>query len=180
MRKEVFADIETIAPSNKKNGQITILEIGIGPGFNLDFFPKKCRLIAVDKNKYFKRVLLENLRKHPGIVLEKFVHERGESMTSIPSNSIDVVVSSSIHCSVDNSQDVLKEIKRILVPGGRYYFFEHVLDEPGSNRRSWQVFANKARFWQITWHGCTFDDFESKISKFGLFKYEIKRYTFED
>lgn len=121
-------------------------------------------------------------------------------MISVPANSIDVVVSSSIHCSVDNSQSVLKEINRVLVPvsndailnvkpdslnishfqGGRYYFFEHVLDEPDTKRYKWQMFVNKIRLWQLVGHGCIFADFDTKIAKFGLFKYKAKRYTFEN
>ncbi|XP_037031615.1 methyltransferase-like protein 7A [Bradysia coprophila] len=177
-KREVFADIGSIIPS-KKNGPIRILEVGIGPGYNLEFYPKKCQLIALDKNPYFEKVLLQNLQKHPEITLEKFVNERAENMASIPSNSIDVVVTSSIHCSVDNSQRVLKEIRRVLVPGGRYYFFEHCIDEPGTTRFKWQKFVNKIRLWQLTWHGCVFSDFESKISKFGLFNYKGKRYTMQ-
>lgn len=142
-----------------------------------------------------KSILISILSQHPRIILEKFVNERPENMTSIPSNSIDFVVSSSIHCSVDNSQSVLKEIRRVLVPvsnnslkfrskkkksngkGGRNYFFEHVIDEPHTMRYKWQMFVNKGRLWQMTWHGCVLADFEPKISKFELFKYKGKRYT---
>ncbi|XP_037031616.1 methyltransferase-like protein 7A [Bradysia coprophila] len=177
-KQEVFADIGLVIPS-KKTGQITILEVGVGPGFNLDYYPKKCRLIALDKNPHFKKVLLQNLHKHPEITLEKFVHERAENMASIPSNSIDVVVTSNVHCSVDNSQKVLKEIRRVLVPGGRYYFFEHCLDEPGTTRFKWQKFVNKIRLWQFIGHGCVFSDFESIFSKFGLFNFKGKRYTID-
>ncbi|KAJ6649644.1 putative methyltransferase-like protein 7A [Pseudolycoriella hygida] len=177
-KRKVFADIETIIPSNK-NGPIRILEIGVGPGYNFEFYPKKCRLIALDKNPYFEKIFLENLQKHPDIILEKFVNECAENMVSIPSNSIDVVLTSSIHCSVDNSQSVLKEIERVLVPGGRYYFFEHCLDEPGTTRFKWQLFVNKIRLWQWTLNGCTFVDFKHEISKFGVFKYKAKRYTAE-
>ncbi|KAG4068514.1 hypothetical protein HA402_004855 [Bradysia odoriphaga] len=178
-KEELFADIGSIIPS-KKNGPIRILEVGIGPGYNLEFYPKKCQLIGLDKNPYFEKVLQQNLQKHPEITLEKFVNERAENMASIPTNSIDVVVTSNIHCSVDNSQSVLKEIRRVLVPGGRYYFFEHCLDEPGTTRFKWQMFVNKIRLWQLTWHGCVFGDFESKISKFGRFNYKGKRYTVEN
>lgn len=83
-KKEVCADIDTIVPSDKQSGQIRILEVGVGPGikhyvikitlrhnanilsipgFNLDFFPKNCRLIALDKNAHFEKVLNNNLLK---------------------------------------------------------------------------------------------------------------------
>lgn len=31
-KREVFADIDSIIPSDKRNGQLKILEIGVGPG----------------------------------------------------------------------------------------------------------------------------------------------------
>lgn len=35
-RTEIFGDIDTVIPSDKESGQIRILEIGIGPGKNLN------------------------------------------------------------------------------------------------------------------------------------------------
>lgn len=122
-------------------------------------------------------------------------------MASIPSNSVDVVVTTNVQCSLDDNQSALAEIRRVLVPvrkhrrifvqmltfqmrytcqGGRYYFLEHGLDEPGTTRRKVQQFVNKIRLWKWIWHGCIFDDFEPKISKFGLFNYKGKRYTVDD
>ncbi|KAJ6645676.1 Thiol S-methyltransferase METTL7B [Pseudolycoriella hygida] len=175
-KREVFADIDSVTPSDKRNGQIKILEIGVGPGFNLPFYPKNCTLIALDKNPYFKSILTQKLKKHPGITLEKFVNECAEDMTSIPANSVDVVISSCVHCSVDDNFKVFEEIQRVLVPGGRYYFFEHILDEPHTTRYKWQTFFNKTGLWQLMWHGCVFTDFESKISKCEHFKYKGKLY----
>jgi len=176
-KNEIFADINTTIPSDRQNGLIRILEIGVGPGSNLDYFPRQCRLIAVDKNVHFKDKFLKNKRKHPGIILENFINECGENMSSVASNSIDVVVSSNIQCSVDNIQEVLKEIKRVLVPGGRYYFSEHVLDEADTVRYKWQIFINKIGLWQFIGHGCTFIDFEKEISKVDFFQYKSNRFV---
>ncbi len=32
LKQELFRDIDSVIPSDKKNGQIKILEIGVGPG----------------------------------------------------------------------------------------------------------------------------------------------------
>ncbi|XP_076321676.1 thiol S-methyltransferase TMT1B-like isoform X2 [Tachypleus tridentatus] len=44
-----------------------------------------------------------------------------ENMAEIPENSVDAVVSTCVLCSVMKIQDVLHEIKRVLVPGGKFF-----------------------------------------------------------
>jgi ubiquinone/menaquinone biosynthesis C-methylase UbiE len=48
----------------------------------------------------------------------------------------DVQVSTLVLCSVDNPSQVLQEIARVLKPGGRYVFLEHVRAESASGARA--------------------------------------------
>ncbi|CAG0920635.1 unnamed protein product [Notodromas monacha] len=51
---------------------------------------------------------------------------KGEDMKQIPDASADVVITTMTLCHADDLEKFVDEIKRILVPGGKYYFWEHV------------------------------------------------------
>jgi ubiquinone/menaquinone biosynthesis C-methylase UbiE len=59
----------------------------------------------------------------------------------VPDNSMDAVISTQVLCSVADSPRVLREIQRVLKPGGRFLFVEHVAAPPGSGLRFWQRLA---------------------------------------
>ena len=46
--------------------------------------------------------------------------------TDLPDESADVVVSSLVLCTVGDVDQVLAEVRRVLRPGGRFVFVEHV------------------------------------------------------
>ena len=73
-------------------------------------------------------------------------------------NSVDAVIVTLVLCSVEDVPKVLSEVKRVLKPGGKFYFFEHVLDpNPGSflgkmQVRSFSRFANRKKKNVGSWH----------------------------
>lgn len=106
-------------------GVLRILEIGIGSGSNLIYYSKGCRLIALEPNKFFEAHFQSNLKQFNHIILEKCVQHPAEDMRTILSESIDIVVSTHVLCSVNNVAMCLEEIHRVLVPGGKFLFIEH-------------------------------------------------------
>ena len=113
-------------------GCIRILEIGIGSGNNLKFYPNNTHLIAVEPNPYFDSCFEKKLGDFPHIVLEKSITGSAEDMSDIEDNSVDVVVSTHVLCSVNDIKQCLKEIRRVLQPNGRFIYVEHVSYESGS------------------------------------------------
>jgi ubiquinone/menaquinone biosynthesis C-methylase UbiE len=59
----------------------------------------------------------------------------------MPSASVDAVVSTLVLCSVPSVAAVLKEILRVLKPGGRFVFIEHVAAPRGTMLRFGQQFV---------------------------------------
>jgi ubiquinone/menaquinone biosynthesis C-methylase UbiE len=56
----------------------------------------------------------------------------------LPSASVDAVLSTAVLCSVNDLSAVLAEIRRVLRPGGRFVFLEHVAAPQGSALRRMQ------------------------------------------
>ena len=54
---------------------------------------------------------------------------------------MDAVISTQVLCSVADPAKVLREIQRVLKPGGRFLFVEHVAAAPGTSLRHWQRLA---------------------------------------
>jgi len=84
----------------------------------------------VDRNEFYDPLLKENLEKHPSLYLEKLINCSAENMKMVPKESVDVVVSTIVLCSIDNMSTVLSEIKRVLVPVSYIpkYFCKQILN----------------------------------------------------
>jgi ubiquinone/menaquinone biosynthesis C-methylase UbiE len=116
-----------------------VLEIGFGTGLNLACYPPHVRKItAVDPNSGMQR-LAKKRTEQSGIAVD-YQAQRGERLT-FASGSFDCVVSTFTLCSIEHVAQALREIHRVLKPGGRFLFLEHGLSpEPGV--RKWQKRLN--------------------------------------
>ena len=79
---------------------------------------------------------------------------RAEHLDALPPQSADVVVSTCTLCSVDDPQQTLAEVKRVLKADGVFAFLEHVRSESDERLAAKQVEAtpHELRCW-----GCRFD-----------------------
>ncbi|CAG0895031.1 unnamed protein product, partial [Darwinula stevensoni] len=134
-------------PELRKAGRIRILEVGAGTGVNFQFFPGDCRLVVVDPNPNFRRYFEKNRDEYAGMELEAFHTVKGEDMRPVGSGSVDAVVCTNVLCSVDETQRFLSEVLRVLVPGGKFYFWEHVRDR----RNSWLRVVQDLLAWTFVW-----------------------------
>lgn len=140
-KRELFADMRQIVsqdPSLRSQGVIRVLEIGVGTGANLEYYPRGCKLISVEPNCYFEKLFKENRNAFPDVDVERFVLGCAEDMSSVPSGTVDCVVSTLVLCSVQDMGETIREIKRILVDGGSFYYVEHIGYKEGSWSRSLQ------------------------------------------
>ncbi len=107
-----------------------VLEIGIGPGLNLQFYdPARVeRVIGVDPSASFLRLGRERHRASP-VPLE-IIQASAEALP-LEDASVDTAVITYTLCSVDDPEQALREVRRVLTPEGRLLFLEHGLsDEP--------------------------------------------------
>ncbi|GAB3463599.1 class I SAM-dependent methyltransferase [Actinophytocola sediminis] len=107
----------------------TVLEIGPGAGANLAHYPAAVRWIGVEPDLASRsRALAAASRLGRQASVLPGVAER----LAFPDHSVDAVVGTYVLCSVDDQAAALAELYRVLRPGGRYVFAEHVAAPPGT------------------------------------------------
>ncbi len=120
-----------------ENAYGKVLEVGAGTGANIDFYPQQVdKLIISEPDEFMRKRLLEKLSNSHF----KSSQVKSFSMEDIDldDNSIDCVVSTLVCCSVNSPHDALKNVYRVLKPGGLFLFMEHVAAENNPNRLKWQ------------------------------------------
>ena len=100
-----------------------ILEIGIGTGKNIPFHPRDAEVIGVDLSpKMLARA--EQRKRKLGANTELVVGDA--QALDLPDDSIDAAVATFVFCSVPDAVLGLRELRRVLRPGGRVYLLEHM------------------------------------------------------
>ena len=110
-----------------------VLEIGGGTGANLPFYGPGVRSLTVAEPE---PPMLRRLRKRVSETAPetKIVRAEAEKLP-FDDGSFDTIVSTLVLCGVGDQTKALAEVHRVLRPGGRLIFIEHVRsDEPGLAR----------------------------------------------
>ncbi|KAG8129394.1 hypothetical protein E2320_016067, partial [Naja naja] len=108
---------------------------------------------CVDYNPNFQNFLLENMAQNTHLHFENFVVAPAENLSAVSDNSVDVVVCTLVFCSVKSPQTALKEILRVLKPGGAFYFIDHVAGGRSTWMYFWQQVFNPT--WGYVADGCS-------------------------
>jgi ubiquinone/menaquinone biosynthesis C-methylase UbiE len=128
----------------------TVLEIGAGVGANIDYLPTGSELIALEPSLSM-HAGLERRCSTAGIPLT--VLAGGAENIPLPDASVDEVICSLVLCTVEDPARVLAEVRRVLRPGGRFRFVEHVAAPVGSPRRVLQRLLHRP--WAWLFEGCS-------------------------
>jgi ubiquinone/menaquinone biosynthesis C-methylase UbiE len=104
-----------------------VLEIGGGTGANLPCYgPAIASLTLTEPQPPMLRHLERNVRAHrPGA---RALRAPAEDLP-FDDDSFDVAVSTLVLCGVDDQPRALRELRRVLRPGGRLLFIEHLRSE---------------------------------------------------
>jgi ubiquinone/menaquinone biosynthesis C-methylase UbiE len=132
-----------------KNHPDIIVEIGAGYGANFRYLKRGTRVKAIEPNTGFHEVLKRRAQKY-GILVEVYAGKAEEIKLS--NNSTQMVLSSLVLCSVTNLPKVLSEIKRILKPGGKFVYIEHVR----AHKHTWVCKVQRVvkNSWKWLFDGC--------------------------
>ncbi|XP_048220564.1 putative methyltransferase-like protein 7A [Perognathus longimembris pacificus] len=148
-KRELFSHLQEFAGPS---GKLSLLELGCGTGTNFKFYPPGCRVTCVDPNPNFEKFLFQSLAESRHLQFERFVVAAGEDMREVADSSVDVVVCTLVLCSVHNPEQILREVRRVLRPGGAFCFMEHVADDRSTWNYFWQQVLDPA--WFLLFDGC--------------------------
>lgn len=136
-----------------------VLEIGAGTGHNLAHYTGAVARLVLSEPDPAMRVRLERRLAVDG-VRAPLVEVLDAAADRLPfaDASFDAVVSTLVLCSVPDQPATLAEIRRVLRPGGRLAYIEHVAatDRPDRERLQrriepvWRLFAGGCRLTRAT------------------------------
>ena len=101
-----------------------ILEVGVGTGKNFGFYPRSAQITAID---FSPKMLAQAQRKKDRKQVDVELALMDVQTICYADNSFDTVVASFVFCSVPLPRKGLKELHRVLKPGGQLLLLEHVL-----------------------------------------------------
>lgn len=109
-----------------------MLEIGAGAGANFGLLAPEVEYVGAEPH----RASRDRLRRAvpPGAVV---VDAAAEALP-FADGELDAVLATVVLCSVRSPDRAVAEVRRVLRPGGRFVFFEHVAAPRGSRRRAVQ------------------------------------------
>jgi len=150
-----------------------VLEVGVGTGRNLKYYPEGCSVTGIDNSKE----MLERAREK---VIDKkrftFILMDAENL-EFPDKSFDYVVTTFVLCTIPDPVKALKEMRRVLKPSGELIALEHVSSSSPLFAR-FEELIDPVLFSLLGDH--TTRDTEKNIIEAGFTIQEVKKLAFND
>jgi ubiquinone/menaquinone biosynthesis C-methylase UbiE len=126
-----------------------VVEIGAGNGVNFRYYQPGVQLIVYEPNPWMHERLRQAAGRH-ALNCELRPVSAGE--LDLPAQSVDAVVCTLVLCTVEDPGQIIREVQRVLKPGGAFFFLEHVAAPRGSGLRGVQDVLMKP--WRWLFEGC--------------------------
>jgi ubiquinone/menaquinone biosynthesis C-methylase UbiE len=103
-----------------------VLEIGVGTGKNIPYYPDDMDITAID---FCEKMLNKAKLKAEALNKKVKFYNMDAELMEFHDNTFDTVFTTCVFCSVPDPVQGLKEIKRVCKPGGKIIMIEHVRSE---------------------------------------------------
>lgn len=125
-----------------------VIEVGAGTGANLPWYPTGvAEVVAAEPDGSMRA----RLRRRSRAAAAVSVVSAAADALPFPDDSFDTAVATLTLCTVPSQADALRELRRVLRPGGQLLFMEHVRSrDPGLARRQDRL----ERAWGLVAGGC--------------------------
>jgi ubiquinone/menaquinone biosynthesis C-methylase UbiE len=154
-----------------------VLEVGAGTGSNFPHYPAAVsEVLAVEPEPRLRARAGEAARS---VAVPVSVVDGVADRLPADDGSVDAVVATLVLCSVPDQGTALAEIRRVLRPGGRLFFWEHVRGETPRLARVQRVLD--ATIWPLLGGGChTGRDTVAAIEAAGFTLERLERFRFPE
>ena len=164
-----LSDVNNIGMMNIRCNQLLkhsdikgdVLEIGTGTGINFVCLHNNTNIksfTGIEPNVHMHSYIYDFIKQWDILYGVRISPNSASEMHEIDSNSIDTVIMTFVLCSVPESvpEKILLEAHRVLKPGGKFIFIEHILANPETS-----PFINRFQktiepLWGIIGDGCQF------------------------
>jgi len=167
---DASAESNHAAQGKRKTAEIgsmsgTVVELGPGTGVNMRYYAPGVHVIAIEPNP----VMHDRLRRHAAEhdVDIEIRALQGESI-NVADGEADGVVGTLLLCGVEDPAMVINEAHRVLKPGGRYFFTEHVRAPDSTWTRRIQRVLRHPHGWLF--NGCRTDQDTAALLRDGPFE----------
>jgi ubiquinone/menaquinone biosynthesis C-methylase UbiE len=116
----------------------TVVEVGAGTGANLDLYPAAVdRVVLTEPDRHMRTILEQKVATRPAPPDLTAVDAPADALP-LDDGEADAVVVTLVLCSVPDPESALEEFLRVLRPGGRLAYIEHVSAFDSPKRATWQ------------------------------------------
>ena len=150
-----------------------VLDLGCGTGINFGYYSPGAEVVGIEPDPHMLRRAQGRAGRLGGRV--KLLEGSAEQLP-FPDRSFDAAVVTLVFCTIADVDRALRELRRVLRPGGQIRFLEHVRAETAG----WARFQDlMVRLWKRIGAGCHPNrDTVAAIERAGFRVEELKRYAF--
>jgi len=151
----------------------TVVEIGAGNGANFRYYPPGVQVVAYEPNPYMHDRLRASAKAYD---LDLELRAASAERLDFEDDTVDAVVCTLVLCTVPDPIRIIGEVRRVLKPGGRFFFVEHVAAEAGTFLRRMQDLLHRP--WRYVFEGChTNRETGALLQQAGFSRLEIDRFN---